>query len=81
MAGGKPLSLFESGAIMLYLSDKAGGKLLPSDPALKWEALSWLFWQIGGVGPMFGQFGHFHKHAPERVEYGINRYSAEVEGF
>jgi GST-like protein len=47
-AGGKPLAVFESGAILLYLSEKAGGKLLPSDPALKWEALSWLFWQIGG---------------------------------
>ncbi|KIY99386.1 glutathione S-transferase [Monoraphidium neglectum] len=77
--GGKPLAVFESGAILLYLSEKAGGKLLPSDPTQKWEALSWLFWQIGGVGPMFGQFGHFHKYAPEKIEYGINRYKTEVK--
>lgn len=78
--GGQPLALFESGAILLYLAEqKGGGKLLPADPAAKWETISWLFWQMGGVGPMFGQFGHFYKYAPEKIEYGINRYSTEAK--
>jgi GST-like protein len=75
--GGKPLSLFESGAILLYLAEKTG-KLLPKDPAQKWECVSWLMWQMGGVGPMFGQTGHFYKYAKEKIPYAIERYSNET---
>jgi len=76
--GGKPISLFESGAILLYLAEKTG-KLLPSDPALKWETITWLFFQMGGIGPMFGQFGHFYKYAQEKIPYAINRYTTEAK--
>ncbi|MGC4080378.1 MAG: glutathione S-transferase N-terminal domain-containing protein [Rubrivivax sp.] len=60
--GGKPLALFESGAILLYLAEKTG-QCLPRDPAAKWQAVQWLMFQMGGVGPMFGQLGFFHKFA------------------
>ena len=60
--GGKPIGLFESGAILLYLADKTG-RFIPADPARRWETIAWLFWQMGGVGPMFGQLGFFHKFA------------------
>eukprot|EP00878_Enallax_costatus_P001995 GHUV01002159.1.p1 GENE.GHUV01002159.1~~GHUV01002159.1.p1 ORF type:complete len:255 (+),score=63.78 GHUV01002159.1:265-1029(+) len=76
--GGKELALFESGAILLYLAEKTG-KLLPTDPAAKWEAVSWLMFQMGGVGPMFGQFGHFFKYAPEKIPYAVERYTKEVK--
>jgi GST-like protein len=65
--GGKPLGLFESGAILHYLAEKSG-KFLPSDPALKWETLAWLHFQMGGVGPMFGQLGFFVKFAGKDIE-------------
>jgi GST-like protein len=65
--GGKPLGLFESGAILLYLAEKTG-KLLPSDPARRHETLAWVFWQMGAVGPMFGQLGFFHKFAGREYE-------------
>ncbi len=60
---GKPLPLWESGAILLYLSDKADGKLMPRDAARRWQTVQWLMFQMGGVGPMFGQVGFFHKFA------------------
>ena len=60
--GGKPLPLFESGAILQYLADKTG-KLLPNDPARRWQTIQWLHFQMGGIGPMFGQVGFFHKFA------------------
>lgn len=60
--GGKPLALFESGAILQYLAEKTG-QFLPADPALRWQTLQWLHFQMGGVGPMFGQVGFFHKFA------------------
>lgn len=60
--GGAPLALFESGAILIYLAEKTG-KLLPADPATRYQTIQWLMWQMGGVGPMFGQLGFFHKFA------------------
>jgi GST-like protein len=75
--GGEPLSVFESGAILLYLAEKSG-RLLPRDERGRVAALEWLMWQMGGLGPMCGQAGHFLNYAPERVEYGIDRYSNEV---
>ena len=74
---GEPLEVFESGAILLYLAEKSG-KYLPADPATRSECLQWLFFQVGGIGPMFGQFGHFYKYAKEKVDYGINRYQTET---
>ena len=65
--GGKPLPLFESGAILLYLAEKTG-KLMPADPAARYETLQWLFFQIGAMGPMFGQVGFFHKFAGREIE-------------
>ncbi len=65
--GGKPFGLFESGAILVYLADKTG-KLLPSDPARRYEALAWVFFQMASVGPMFGQLGFFHKFAGRDYE-------------
>mmetsp|Transcript_8269 Transcript_8269/g.14180 ORF Transcript_8269/g.14180 Transcript_8269/m.14180 type:complete len:215 (+) Transcript_8269:234-878(+) len=74
---GKPLTVFETGAILLYLAEKTG-KFLPKDVHKKYEVIEWLFWQVAGVGPMFGQLGHFLKYAPEKIEYGINRYATET---
>lgn len=76
--GGKPLALFESGAILIYLADKTG-KLLPSDPAARYHAIQWLMFQIGGVGPMFGQVGFFTKFAGKDFEdkRPRDRYVAE----
>jgi GSH-dependent disulfide-bond oxidoreductase len=65
--GGKPLPLFESGAILLYLAEKTG-KLLPSDPARRYETIQWVFFQMAAVGPMFGQLGFFHKFAGREIE-------------
>jgi GST-like protein len=76
--GGKPLALFESGAILLYLADKSG-KFLPQDPAARYETIQWLMFQMGGVGPMFGQVGFFHKFAGRDYEdkRPRDRYVAE----
>ena len=77
-AEGGPLSLFESGAILTYLAEKTG-QFLPTSGAARYRVLEWLNWQMGGVGPMFGQANHFVKYAPEKVPYGINRYVAETK--
>jgi GST-like protein len=76
--GGKPLPLFESGAILIYLAEKTG-KFLSKDPAQKYKTLEWLMWQMGGVGPMFGQAHHFLRAAPSKIEYGIKRYVDEAK--
>ncbi len=76
--GGKPLALFESGAILLYLAEKTS-KLIPSDPAARLTCLQWLMFQMGGVGPMFGQYNHFAAYAPEKLPYAIERYGNEVK--
>jgi GST-like protein len=74
---GETMTLFESGAILVYLAAKAG-KLLPESERGKYEALQWLMFQMGGVGPMFGQAHHFLRAAAERVPYAIKRYGAET---
>jgi GST-like protein len=75
--GGKPFPLFESGAILIYLADKTG-KLLPKEPLAHYRTLQWLMFQMGGVGPMFGQAHHFLRAAPEKIQYGIDRYTKEA---
>jgi GST-like protein len=75
--GGAPVSLFESGAILLYLAEKTG-RLIPKDVRGRAEVLQWLFWQVGGLGPMAGQNGHFNVYAPEKVPYAIDRYTRET---
>ena len=75
---GMPISLFESGAILLYLAAKAG-RFLPEDVRGKYTALQWLMFQMGGVGPMLGQAHHFRMYAPEKIDYAVNRYSNEAK--
>ncbi|MEM9047978.1 MAG: glutathione S-transferase N-terminal domain-containing protein [Pseudomonadota bacterium] len=76
--GGEPLALWESGAILLYLAEKTG-KLMPQDPAARWETTQWLMFQMGGLGPMFGQMGHFYKFMAGKVSdaYPTERYVKE----
>ena len=75
--GGEPISLFESGAILLYLAEKTG-KFIPADPRARADTLQWLFWQMGGLGPMAGQNHHFKQYAPEKIPYAIDRYVKET---
>ncbi|HEY8047616.1 MAG TPA: glutathione binding-like protein [Ramlibacter sp.] len=75
---GRPISLFESGAILVYLASKTG-KFLPSSDTKKWEVLQWLMFQMGGVGPMLGQAHHFRIYAPEKLPYAIDRYTNEAK--
>lgn len=75
---GQPISLFESGAILLYLAAKTG-RLLPTDVRGKYEVLQWLMFQMGGVGPMLGQAHHFRIYAPEKIQYAIDRYTNEAK--
>ncbi|MBS4079787.1 MULTISPECIES: glutathione binding-like protein [Pseudomonas] len=75
--GGEPLSVFESGAILLYLAEKTG-QFLPKDLRGRQTALQWLFWQMGGLGPMAGQNHHFSQFAPEKIPYAIKRYIDET---
>jgi GST-like protein len=76
--GGKPISIFESGAILHYLAEKTG-KFLPADLRGRTEVMQWLFWQMGGLGPMLGQNHHFRNYANEKLNYAINRYVKETE--
>lgn len=75
--GGAPLSVFESGAILVYLAEKTG-RFLPQDPRGRTAALEWVFWQMAGLGPMTGQYGHFNVYAPEKIPYAIDRYTREA---
>ena len=75
--GGTPLSLFESGAILLYLAEKTG-QLLPRELHARYEVIQWVFWQMAGLGPMAGQNHHFARYAPEKLPYAIKRYTDET---
>ena len=77
-SGARPVRVFESGAILLYLAEKFGA-LLPVDPAVRAECLSWLFWQMGSAPFLGGGFGHFYAYAPTKIEYAIDRYAMEVK--
>ena len=75
--GGKPISIFESGAMLLYLAEKTG-KFLPADLYGRYDAIQWTFWQMGGLGPMAGQNHHFRNYAQEKIKYAIDRYVNET---
>lgn len=77
MDGGAPISVFESGAILEYLADKSD-RFLPKEPRPRFEVLEWLYWQVGGLGPMAGQNHHFTQYAPEPIPYAIERYVNET---
>jgi GSH-dependent disulfide-bond oxidoreductase len=74
---GERISLFESGAILLYLASKTG-KFLPIDIQSRWTCVQWLMWQMGGIGPMFGQANHFRRYAKEKIGYAVDRYTNEA---
>ena len=76
--GGPPIPVFESGAILLYLAHKSG-RFLPADLRGRIDVIQWLMWQVGGLGPMLGQHGHFALYAPEKIPYAIERYRREAE--
>ena len=75
--GGLPISVFESGAILVYLAEKTG-QFLPTEPRERVDVMQWLFWQMGGFGPMLGQSHHFNAYAPERIKYAMDRYTNEA---
>ena len=74
---GKPIAIFESGAILEYLAEKAG-KFLPKETRARYEVKQWVYWQVGGLGPMAGQAHHFLRYAPQKVEYAMNRFRKET---
>jgi GSH-dependent disulfide-bond oxidoreductase len=75
---GQPISIFESGAILIYLAEKSG-KLLSTEPRQRMETIEWLMFQMAGVGPMFGQLGYFSRSAPVKIELAIDRYTNEAK--
>lgn len=76
--GGKPYSLFESGAILMYLAEKTG-KFMPAETRARYDVIKWLMFQMGGLGPMLGQAHHFRQYAPEPIPYAIDRYTNEAK--
>jgi len=76
--GGKPYKVFESGAILIYLAEKSG-QFMPQDQRARFDVLQWLMWQMGGLGPMLGQNGHFLLYAPEKIPYAMDRYTREAK--
>jgi GST-like protein len=76
--GGKPISIFESGAILIYLAEKTG-RLMPTDARGRYKVLEWLMFQMASVGPMLGQVHHFRRYAPEQIQYAIDRYTNEAK--
>lgn len=76
-SGGKPISVFESGAMLMYLAEKTG-RFLSDDLAVRYDAIQWVFWQMGGLGPMAGQNHHFRNYAQEKITYAIDRYVNET---
>jgi len=75
--GGQPYSLFESGAILMYLAEKSG-QLMPAEMRARYRVIEWLMFQMGGIGPMLGQAHHFRRYAPEQIQYAIDRYTNEA---
>lgn len=76
--GGQSISMFESGAIMMYLAEKTGWRFMPQSMRQRYEVVQWLMFQMGGVGPMLGQAHHFRKYAPETIPYAVDRYTNEA---
>ncbi|MHB1668891.1 MAG: glutathione S-transferase N-terminal domain-containing protein [Thiomonas sp.] len=76
--GGEPITLFESGAMLIYLAEKTG-RFLPASGAARYTTLQWLMWQMGGLGPMLGQAHHFRIYAPEKIDYAVGRYTNEAK--
>jgi GSH-dependent disulfide-bond oxidoreductase len=76
--GGEPVAMFESGAILIYLAEKSG-QFMPQATRARFEVMQWLMWQMGGLGPMLGQNGHFLLYAPEKIPYAIDRYGREAK--
>jgi GST-like protein len=75
--GGKPIAIFESGAILMYIAERTG-KFMPQDMRRRYDVIQWLMFQMGGVGPMLGQAHHFRQYAPEKIAYAIDRYTKEA---
>jgi GSH-dependent disulfide-bond oxidoreductase len=75
---GKPISVFESGAMLMYLAEKAGFKFMPQDMRGRYKVIEWLMFQMASVGPMLGQAHHFRRYAPEKIEYAVDRYTNEA---
>ena len=75
---GRPISMFEWGAIMMYLAEKCGWQFMPQDMRQRYDVVQWLMFQMGGVGPMLGQAHHFRRYAPEKIDYAIDRYTQEA---
>ena len=77
--GGQPIAIFESGAMLLYIAEKAGWKFMPQDMRRRYEVVEWLMFQMASVGPMLGQAHHFRRYAPEKLPYAIDRYTNEAK--